>query len=95
MRIERVGLEHHRHVAGARREVGDIALADEDGAVGDLLEAGDHPQQCRLAATRGADEHEELPIGDLERDVVDRGHVLEGLADMFEANLSHRVEAMV
>ena len=40
--VERVVLEHHRDVAAARVEVADAPLADEDLALGDLLETGDH-----------------------------------------------------
>ena len=76
------------------REVGDVALADEDLAVGDVLEPGDHPQQRRLAAARRADEDEELAVGDLERDVVDRGDAAEVLLTLFEPDLRHR-SAMV
>ena len=32
VRVERVALEHHRHVAGPRRQAGDVAIADLDGA---------------------------------------------------------------
>ena len=39
VRVERVGLEDHRDVAAARREVGDVAVADRDLAAGHLLEA--------------------------------------------------------
>ena len=72
VRVERVGLEDHRDVALARVEVGDVALADEDAAVGDLLDPRDQLQQRRLAAAGRADEHHELAVADLERDVVDR-----------------------
>src|SRR5205085_7318939 len=49
--IERVVLEDHGDVAISGREVVDDAVADADLAVGDLLEAGDHPQRRRLAAS--------------------------------------------
>ena len=39
---------------------------------GHLLEPGDHPQQRRLAAAGGADEDEELAVGDVEVHVADR-----------------------
>ena len=49
----------------------DDAVADRDLAGADLLEAGDHPQRGRLAATRGADEDEELAVLDRERELGD------------------------
>ena len=73
VRVERVVLEHHRDVAVLRRNVGDVAVADEDVARVDLFEAGEHAQGGRLTAAGRADEHEELAVGDLEVDAVDRG----------------------
>ena len=75
VRIERVALKDHRQVAVGGLERGDVVVADPDAALGHLLEPGDHSQQGRLAAARGADEDDELAVGDLERDVVDREHV--------------------
>ena len=90
VRVERVALEDHRDVAGARRQVGHVALADRDRAARYLLEAGDHPQQRRLAAARRPDEDEELAAADRERDVVDGDHAAgEDLADVVEDDLGH------
>ncbi len=47
------------------------AVADQDLAVADLLEPGDHPQQRRLAAARWADQHRELAVGDVDVDAMD------------------------
>ena len=68
VRVERVALEHHRDVPVARCQLVDDALADPELALGDVLEAGDHAQRGRLAASRGADEHHELAVRDLEID---------------------------
>ena len=64
VRVQRVGLEDHRDVAVLRRQRGDVAIADVDRALVDRLEPGQHPQRRRLAASRWADEHEELAVGD-------------------------------
>ena len=50
----------------------DVAGADEDPAVGDLLEAADRTEQRGLAAPRRADEDHELALADREVDVVHR-----------------------
>ena len=50
--------------------VRDVAVADEDGALVDLLEPGEHPQRGRLAAARRADEDHELAVLDVEVEVV-------------------------
>ena len=76
VRVERVGLEDHGHVAVARREVVHDLAADPDLARGDLLEPGDHPERRRLAAARRADEHHELALGDVEVEVAHRSHVV-------------------
>ena len=71
VRVERVVLEDHRDVALLGRLVGDVQVADVDVSHGDVLEAGDHPQQRRLAAAGGADEDDELAEPDVEADAVD------------------------
>ncbi len=90
VRVQRVVLEHHRDVAVARREVRDVTVADEHGALGDVLEAGDHPEERRLAASRRADEHHELARLDRQRDVV-HGTNIAGvdLADVLQDDLAH------
>ena len=59
-------------------------------AVGDVLEAGDHAQGGGLAAARGSDEHEELAVGDVERQVL---HGMEAvvvdLVDMVQHQFRH------
>ena len=84
VRVERVVLEHHRHVAPARVEIVDGLVADRDLSGGDLLEAGDHPQSGRLAAAGRADEDHELSCGDVEREVAEGGDVV--------VDLRHAVE---
>ena len=90
VRVERVVLEDHRDVALLRRHVVDDAAADRDRAVGDVLEPGDHAQRGRLAAARRADEHEELAVRDVERQVEDGLHaVVVDLVDFVERDVSH------
>ena len=89
MRVERVGLEDHRHVALAGRQVGHVAAADPDLAFGGLLEPRDHPQERRLAAARRPDEHEELTVCDPQRDLFDGAHASVRLADSVELDLGH------
>src|SRR5439155_1092228 len=81
VRIQRVVLEHHGDVAGGGGVVSDHAIADEDLPGRRLLESGDAPQCRRLAASRRAEHHQELPIGDRERDVAERG-VAGGIAGL-------------
>ena len=71
VRIERVGLEHHGDAALGRRHLVHALAVDQQLAAGDRLEPGDHAQQRRLAAARGADEDGELAGIDVEVDAVD------------------------
>ena len=76
VRVQGVVLEHHGDVTLRWRQVGHIPITDRDRPVRDLLEAGDHPQHRRLATPRGADEHHELPVVDVQRQVVHGAHAV-------------------
>ena len=58
--------------------VGDVAIADQDRALGAVLEAGEHAQGGGLAAAGGADEHHELAVLDVEVERVHGGRSLPG-----------------
>ena len=68
--VERVVLEHHGDVAVLRLQAVDDAIADGDGAAGDVLQAGDHAQRRGLAAARRPDQHDELVVGDMQVEVL-------------------------
>ena len=91
VRVERVVLEHHRDVALFRRHVVDAAVADADLARADLLEAGDHAQQRRLAASRRTDEHGERAVGDVDVDAVQHSSRAEVLLDRLDRDARHGV----
>jgi hypothetical protein len=66
VRVERVALEHHGGAAlGRGRVVGALAV-DQQLALADALQPGDHAQRRALAAARGADEDHELAVAHLE-----------------------------
>ena len=89
VRIERVVLEHHRDVALFRRHVVDDALADQDVALRNLLEPGDHPEQRRFSAARRPDEDDELAVGDIDVDAVYDFHRAKGFADLAKCDWCH------
>ena len=70
VRVQRVGLEDHRDVAVLGLNIVDHATVDLEGAGGDVLEAGDHAQRRGLAAARGADEDDELLVGNLKVEIL-------------------------
>src|SRR5687768_7595458 len=91
MRIEGIVLEHHGDVPVAGAQIGDILAADGDASRGQGLEPGGAAQQRGLAAARGADEHHELAVPDLEIDArQSQCPVAEALADGSEAQGRHQ-----
>ena len=72
VRVQRVGLEHHRNVAVAGGNAGHLAVADVDRAARNLLQPRDGPQKRGLAAARRADENREFAIRNVQRDGMQR-----------------------
>ena len=90
MRIERVGLEHHRNVPRARREIVDDLAADPDRSRRNLLEPRDHSERRRFPAARRADKGDELA---LRNSKIDRPHRFDrtvALDQPFERHRRHR-----
>ena len=90
VRVQRIGLEDHRHVTRTGCDVVDDAIADEDPAARDVLQPGEHSQGGRLSATGRADEDEELAVGDLDVQVGDGGRLVEALGDVLEGDRGHQ-----
>ena len=72
MRIKRVVLEHHGDVAVGRADCVDDLAVDRNGSVGDRFQPGDHPEQSRLAAAGGTNQHAELAVRNGNRDTLHR-----------------------
>ena len=72
MREERRRLEDEADVSGARRQERHVLVVKPDAAAGRLHEPRDHPQGRRLAAAGRAEERDELAIGHVEVELVDR-----------------------
>ena len=89
MGIEGVVLEHHGDVAGFGRRVVHHRPADRDLAVGDVLEAGDHPKQGGLAAAGRADENQELAVVDVNRHAMNDRDIVEGFVDVLNRDGGH------
>ena len=90
VRVQRVALEHHGDVPVPRLHVVDRLPVDEDGALGDLLQAGHHAQGRGLAAAGRADQHHELAVRDGQVQRPDRGGpVLVALGDALEHDPRH------
>src|SRR5207248_200366 len=76
-------------VAVLRLDVVDQAVPDLDGACGRLLEPGDDAKCCRLPAAGRPEQDEELLVGHLEGEIVDRGDVAEALRDPTDGDPAH------
>ena len=70
----------------------DVRVVDQDRAVVDVLESGEHAQARGLAAAGGPDEHQELSVIDLEAQPVDCGTVRLWIdpGGVFEGDGRHR-----
>ncbi len=90
VRVQRVGLKHHRHAALRWRDVVDLLAADGHLAGRDVLQPGDQAQQGGFTAAGRPDEDRELAILDIEIDALDDPDVFERLADAAHANIGHR-----
>ena len=88
VREERVVLEDGVRRALVGRDVGDVGVAQVDGAGGDGLEAADHPQRRGLPAAGGSEHREELSGLDLQVQIVDRDEVVKTLRHRFNPNVS-------
>ena len=91
---ERVGLEHHAAI-GAR--AGDGLAVEQHAARGGAVEAGNDAQQRRLAAAGGAEDGDEIVVGDAERDRLQRAGRLgaapgrgKRAGDALDCELAHR-----
>ena len=79
-----------RHVGDARAhrapvpDVGDVAVEDGDRPLLHLLRPGDQRHQRRLADAVGADDADHDAGGDVERDAVERHHLLVAVGDVLD-----------
>ena len=89
MRVERIGLEDHGHVAIAAGHMLDFAISDQDATGGDILETGDHSQRRRLAATRWPEKNNEFSGFDREIDGVNGDRVAKTLGQILEMHPHH------
>ena len=89
MREERKILEGHADAAMFGIDLGHVFAADDDLAGIRLDDAGDEAQQHGLAGAGGAEEHEGLAVGDIERQVVEHGLALVALGDVLQLQRGH------
>ena len=75
MGVQGVILKYQSHAPVFRGQVGHIVVTEKDPAGGGLLQAADHVQGGALAAARGAQQADELSVGDLKGKVVDGNYL--------------------
>src|SRR5579859_1671958 len=89
MGIEGVVLEDHGNIAVFGRNVIDNPIANVDVAFTQLLQARYHTQESALAAARGADQHQEFFVVDVEVDVVNDFDLTKTFVDMIKLDTCH------
>src|SRR5262249_20061069 len=90
MRIQSVRLEHHGDLAFRGRHGTDVDAVDEQRPRRCILETRDDSEQRRFAATRWAEQAEELSLLHFEIDILQSFDSAEVLADVSEFNVRHR-----
>src|SRR5690606_14668212 len=88
-RVERVLLQHQRHVAFRRAPARDIDSVYVYLAFRGFLEPGDEAQRRCLASAGLAQEHEEFAIRNIEIKAGERRLSAERLADVLELDMRH------
>ena len=88
--VQRVVLEHHRHVAVLGLESRHVAFTDMDDPFGNRLQSRHHAQRGRLSAARWPHEDHELTVGDGEAYGIDREGAAEPLGNAIETDFGHR-----
>jgi len=92
VRVQGVALEDHGDVAVLGRLVVDDLAPDAQLTRGDVLQAGDHVEGGGLAAAGGADEDDELPVGNVQIEVIDReGAIGKTLGKVLQHDFGHCV----
>ncbi len=89
VRVERIGLEHHRNAAVGGRNRVDQRPVDADLAAGRRVEARDLAQQRGLATPRGPDEDDELAVENVKIDAAQHVDRTERLGNLFERDPAH------
>ena len=93
--IERIALEHHRHIPAGWRQGRDITARHHHLPLTRRFQSSQKPQQRALAATRGAHQHEEFAVAHLKINALEHLHSSTAapwrvlLAQLAEGNLGH------
>ena len=94
---QRVLLKDHRGIALVGRDVRDLPPREGDGAAVRLVKARDHAENRGLAAARGAEQRDEVPLLHLKIHIVNDLAAAEKLVDIFQFhyNFSHRAFLLI
>ena len=82
VRVQGVVLENHRDIPVLGRDVVHQLAVDVKLTLGDLLKTRDHSQRRGLAAAGGADQNDELLIGDVKAELLHRDNALLGYLEL-------------
>ena len=76
MRVQGIVLKNQTHSPMLRGQIGDIIFPKENPSAGGFQQTGEKIQCGGFSAARGAQQGNELPVGDLQGEIVDGYHVL-------------------
>ncbi len=90
LRVQGVALEHHGDLALARAPLVGALPVDQELALADVLQTGDHAQRGGFAAARGADEDDKFALLDFQVEIVHRVEAVGiNLVDVFQGDVGH------
>jgi hypothetical protein len=68
--IEGIVLKYEGNIAAARRQRVDALATDIDAATRCAFQSGDDAQECRLTASRRAEQNTKLTVGDFKGNLI-------------------------
>src|SRR5215213_2943496 len=89
MRVEREQLEHKRDIALTPAQIGDVLTIQQNSAIADGLQAGDHAQRSGFTAAGRAKQHHKLAILDCQIDRLDRVEITKLLFNLTKLDCCH------
>ena len=89
VRVERIGLEDHRHAAAGGHDIIHHLIADQHFTLADLFQTGNHAQQRRFSTAGRTDENGKLAIFNIEIDLVQRHRAAEPFGDIPQSYIGH------
>ena len=89
VRVQRIVLKNHGDVAGHGMQLRDVLAADDDLALGDLFQSGDHAQGGAFAAARFTQQHDEFAWTDRQVEFTDDSDIAKTFDEISKFKVCH------